>query len=294
MEFDFSGVIADLLRFGINAYNGMMKNAYSLFTTNPVNWEAGTGWDVVEKIYPTFVAVATTLIVIFFLVGFCGEAMRNNRKMNFDSVIMLLVKLVVSEGLVASSLTIVQSILSSVTALASLVGGNSAKSMKIQYNTAFKEYVEAFSQNTDLSNFGWQIMGLLLALVSMVVFLSCGGMIIYTAYMRMFKCLVVIPYAAFAFSTIAGGGAAIGHTFPGFIKYLLTVSLEVVTMIVALQLGVAIVNTETFKGLITLGENASYFLSYLNAIVTNSLSMLVVLGLIKGSEHITQRALALR
>lgn len=111
--------------------------------------------------------------------------------------------------------------------------------------------------------------------------------------MRLFKCLVAVPYAALAFSTVAGDPSVMGHTMQGFIRYLLTVSLEVVTMIMVLTIGVGVINSKSFQGLITVSTE-DFFIQFLNAIITKSLSLLVIVGLIKGSGQMTRRALSLR
>lgn len=289
-DLNLGEVIGSLLKYACDVFNNMISAAQNLFVTNPVDWENGAGWKVITDIYPIFVSVASSLVVIFFLIGFCSEAMQNQRKITFEAVLGLFIRVCVAGGLVASSLDIVKGVFGTVTNLAKVVSAD--VSLEVSYKTAFEKYVNAF-QCEDWTQLFQNIFGVLFALVGLIVFVVCGVTIVYTAYMRLFKCLVAVPYAALAFSTVAGNSSVMGHTMQGFIRYLLTVSLEVVTMIMVLTIGVGVINSKSFQGLITVSTE-DFFIQFLNAIITKSLSLLVIVGLIKGSEQMTRRALSLR
>ena len=95
--FSFGGVICDLLISVFEAWNSMVDIVFGLLIASPESFKDGGPWGIIEEINPIFVAVGSSLVVIFFVIGFCSESVDVKEEMRLEKILTLLVRL----GLVA-------------------------------------------------------------------------------------------------------------------------------------------------------------------------------------------------
>ncbi len=74
---------------------------------------AGGPWAVIEGIEPVFVAVGSSLVVLFFVIGFCSESIDVNDEMRFESILRMLIRLGLAEWFVANNVTIMKAFFTS-------------------------------------------------------------------------------------------------------------------------------------------------------------------------------------
>jgi hypothetical protein len=60
----------------------------------------GGPWAAIEKINPLFVAVGSSLVVLFFVIGFCAESVDIKEDMRFETILRMLIRVGISEWLV--------------------------------------------------------------------------------------------------------------------------------------------------------------------------------------------------
>lgn len=126
------------------------------------------------------------------------------------------------------------------------------------------------------------------AFVFMLVEMGCGAMILFEAYQRFFKIMLLVPYGSLANSTIAGNHM-LNRSAESFWKYALATILEAVTMYFSMALAAAVLSSGTL-GLKDGWSGAFYVLGW---ILESSFVSMLTLGLVKGSEMVTQKALGL-
>jgi hypothetical protein len=273
-----------LVKAGFDNYNGMTANAVELLKTDPQNWMSGNGkngggsgaWNIiVNNINPTFVAISGSLVVIFYLIGFCMECSDIKQEIRFETVLTSFFKLCFAEWAVTNSIYIVQVFFS---VADYLTNGLGKSEIKMTYSdSAVKTYI---SQTSGLS----LIIGILMGAIFWVAITVIGIITIYQAYIRFFKVLMCVPFGTLALSTIAGNHM-VNHTAIAWIRYTLSVVLEAVTMLIALKLGSVLMSSGTVNLLDTATLNG-----YLVQTIMIGLCMV---GAVKGASSLTQKILGL-
>ena len=263
---------------GVSIYNGMLGNTIDMLTTNPMDWNA-SGWTLImNEVYPVFLTVACPLVVIFFLIDFCSETpdMRMSGNTRPDRMIPLFFKLGLAEFVTVNALWIICLLFSFVNFL---TGGWLKENANLSSDFGFTELDVA------------KLPGLLLlltyiaSLVYLIVLIIVAAVILYTATIRFYKILTLIPVGALASSTIAGS-REISHTAMTFWKYIISVVLESVLMLLILALFSRIQNSLV---IVSLEDDLEIMGEILNRILISFL----LLGSIKGAGSWLQRATGL-
>ena len=81
--FSFGGVICDLLISVFEAWNSLVDIVFGLLIASPEEFKDGGPWQIIEEINPIFVAVGSSLVVIFFVIGFCSESIDVKEEMEY-------------------------------------------------------------------------------------------------------------------------------------------------------------------------------------------------------------------
>lgn len=72
-------------------------------------------------IEPTFVAVGSYLVVLFFVIGFCSESVDVKEELRFEAILRMLMRLGIAEWLVTKNVTIMRAFFTSVGRLVGLL-----------------------------------------------------------------------------------------------------------------------------------------------------------------------------
>lgn len=283
-EILFAPLLESFLDTGTEMYNAMLTRAMEIMTMSPDEWNA-PGWEfIANEVNFLFVSIGCVLTVIFFLMGFCAESVDLKAEIRLETILKMSLKLSFAEFFVVNSLKIVTDLFKFVGAMTTFrMNGDNGDGI-------FRITVDVSKDDLLSMSWGPAILTLLLALVCMVALIISGAVITYTAYMRFFKILLLIPYGAIASSTIAGNHT-LHVTATSFWKYAIGTVLEGVTMIVALFL---FAHIEMNGGISFIAlENASKELILAGELLDKTLLALLCLGVIKGVGALQQKALAL-
>lgn len=71
--FKLGDKILALLEMVFGFWNNQISLVFSMLGQSPVNFKDGGPWAIIEGIEPIFVAVGSSLVVLFFVIGFCSE-----------------------------------------------------------------------------------------------------------------------------------------------------------------------------------------------------------------------------
>lgn len=280
IEFLLKGLLAPNIagnaEAGISIYNGLIGNAVKMLTTNPMEWNQ-EGWKLIaEEVYPVFLLVACPLVAIFWMIGLCAESI--DPKMHGDirpeALLLSFFKLSIAEFVTVYALHIICALFSFVDVL---TGGWVGENAKIPASLGFT-LAEAEA-----------LPGLILALtyllslvyMAVLIFVSC--IILYTATVRFFKILALIPFGTLASSTIAGG-RELSRTAMHFWKYILSIILEAVAMMLMLAL---FSRVQGSLAIVSLDGDMRIVGILLNRI----LLAFLCLGSVKGAGNLLQRGL---
>ena len=221
--FKLGDKILALLEMVFGFWNHQVSLVFSMLGQSPVGFKGGSPWAMIESVQPVFVAVGSSLVVLFFVIGFCSESVDIREEMRFEAILRMLIRLILAEWLVANNVTIMKAFFTSAGNLVNLLSSGSYTTLSI--NSAQADIIKGLG-------FGESLIMLILAAVLSVIVIICGFFMIYTVYFRFLKIMVMVPIGSIAFATLAGN-RNVANTAGAYAKYFLSVVFEAVTMALA-------------------------------------------------------------
>lgn len=91
--FKLGDKILALLEAVFGFWNNQISLVFAMLGQSPVSFKGGGPWAVIEGIEPVFVAVGSSLVVLFFVIGFCSESIDVKDEMRFESIFRMLIRL---------------------------------------------------------------------------------------------------------------------------------------------------------------------------------------------------------
>lgn len=277
--FKLGDKILDLLNVVFGFWNNQISLVFDLLGQSPTAFKGGGPWDVISGIEPIFVAVGSSLMVLFFVIGFCSESVDIREEMRFEVILRMLIRLGLAEYMVANNVTIMKAFFTSVGNLVGLL--TEGKGTKL---TIAKEQAEIIQ---DLG-YGESLIMLILAAILSLIVIICGFFLLYTVYFRFLKLLIIVPIGSIAFSTM-GGNRMVSHTAVTYCKYFLAVTFEAVTMALAIIVCNAFINA----GLPSFTGNYADWAKTLIYLCEMTFTIALTVGSVKGAQSLTSKVLGL-
>lgn len=271
--------ILDLLDMVFGFWNNQVSLVFALLGQSPVDFKGGGPWAVIEGIEPIFVAVGSSLVVLFFVIGFCSESVDVREEMRFEVILRMLMRVGIAEWLVANNVTIMKAFFTSVGNLIGLITSGTAPTLTIDSTQA------DIIKNLD---FGPSLVMLILSALLSIIIIICGFFLIYTVYFRFLKIMIIVPLGAIAVSTLSGN-KTVSHTAVTYFKYFLSLVLEAVTMALAIIICNAFVNA----GLPEFTGSYADWAQTLIYLCEMTFTIAMTVGSVKGAQNLTSRALGL-
>ena len=285
---NFMSGLYDFLSFALSMYNKFAQMATGMLGQDPAAFNSA-GWNIVTNVNNVFLIIGAALVVIFFLMGFCSESLDIRQDFRIENILRMFIKLSIAEFFVINSMKIVRMLFALPTRIIEKLSGNS-----LTVNASVPQSIQAIANDPVRNGMsGWigllmVILIYIMAVVFLIVVTGCGMMILYEAYQRFFKIMMLIPYGTLANSTIAGNHM-LNRSAEAFWKYALSTILEAVTMYLAMALSAAVLSS----GSLGLTEGTSGVFFIFAWILESSFICMLTLGLVKGADMVTQKALGL-
>ena len=277
--FELGDKILALLEMVLGFWNNQIKLVFSLLGTTPDMFKLGSPWKVIQGIEPIFVGVGSSLVVLFFVIGFCSESVDIKEEMRFEVILRMLMRIGIAEWLVANNVTIMKAFFKTIANLVNVMSAGTIKELKISSEQA--------NVIKDLG-FGESLIMLILTAVLSLIIIICGFFIIYTVYFRFLKILIIVPIGSLACATLAGN-RTVSHSFITYCKYFLSVTMEAVTMALAIIACNAVVNA----GLPSFTGNYTDWAKTLIYLCELTFTVAMTVGSVKGAQSLTSKALGL-
>lgn len=277
--FKLGDKILDLLNMIFGFWNNQVSLVFALLGQSPTAFKGGGPWGVIEGIEPIFVAVGSSLVVLFFVIGFCSESVDVKEDMRFEVILRLLMRLAIAEWLVTNSVTVMKAIFSTVGNLVGLLSEGKVTELKIASDQA--EVIKNLG-------FGESLIMLILAALLSIIVIICGFFLIYTVYFRFLKLLIIVPMGALAYSTV-GGNRMVTHTAVTYTKYLISTAFEAVSMALAIIVCNAFINA----GLPEFTGSYADWAQTLIYLCEMTFTIALTVGSVKGAQSLTSKALGL-
>ena len=278
------GGLEDDILHTINLVAGWIFNQIlSFLTMNPKNWaESVHVWGKITDISNRVLPLACSLVVLFFMIGFCENTINVKEQIKLETLFQLFIRIGITQYFVLHALDIVVILFDFVTALAGLVLPGASP-------PAMNGIADGIYYTSDMG----RVVLLLPILILFVLAPVCLFMILLMLVMRFFRLLVAVPYAALAFSAMASGSRHFTNIVPGYVKYILSILLEAFSISIALAIGCSMISSP--EGLLSLsslmGEN--HFIDALLGILQYGCSCALLLMLCKTAQNAGTKALSL-
>ncbi len=82
--FKLGDKILALLEMVFGFWNNQISLVFAMLGQSTVDFKGGGPWAAIEAINPIFVAVGSSLVVLFFVIGFCSESVDIKEEMRFE------------------------------------------------------------------------------------------------------------------------------------------------------------------------------------------------------------------
>lgn len=277
--FKLGDKILDLLEMVFGFWNNQISLVFLMLGQSPVNFKGGGPWGVIEGIEPIFVAVGSSLVVLFFVIGFCSESVDVREEMRFEVILRMLIRLGLAEWFVANNVTIMKAFFTSIGNLVNLISAGNTTTLTIDSTQA--DIIKNLG-------FGESLVMLILTALLSIIIIICGFFIIYTVYFRFLKIMIIVPLGAIAFSTM-GGNRTVSNTVVTYCKYFLSVVFEAVTMALAIIICNAFVNA----GLPAFTGGYADWAQTLIYLCEMTFTIAMTVGSVKGAQSLTSKAFGL-
>ena len=271
--------ILALLEMVFGFWNNQVGLVFALLGQSPVTFKGGGPWQIVESIEPIVVGVGSSLVVLFFVIGFCSESVDVREEMRFEVILRMLIRLGLAEWFVANNVTIMKAFFSTVGNLVNALSEGQYKTLTIESTQA--EVIRNLG-------FGESLIMLILAALLSIIIIICGFFMIYTVYFLFLKLMIIVPIGAIAFSTMAGN-RNVAHTASAYAKHFLSVAFEAVTMALAIILCNAFINA----GLPSFTGSYADWAKTLIYLCEMTFTIALTVGSVKGAQSLTSKALGL-
>ncbi|MBQ2886259.1 MAG: hypothetical protein IJE43_21265 [Alphaproteobacteria bacterium] len=277
--FKLGETILALLDMVFAFWNNQVSLVFALLGQSPAEFKGGGPWAVITGIQPLFVAVGSSLVVLFFVIGFCSESVDVKEDMRFEVILRLLIRLALAEWFVANCIIIMKAFFTSIGNWVKALSANSSAILKI--NSEEAEVIKNLG-------FGESLLMLILASLLAIIIIICGFFLIYTVYSRFLRLLVIVPIGAIAFSTM-GGNRTVSNTVVTYCKYFLCVCFEAVTMALAIIICNAFINA----GLPTFTSTYADWTQTLIYLCEMTFAIALTVGSVKGAQTLTSKVFGL-
>lgn len=277
--FKLGDKILALLEMVFGFWNNQISLVFAMLGQSPVDFKGGGPWTAIEAINPVFVAVGSSLVVLFFVIGFCSESVDIREEMRFEVILRMLIKLALAEWFVANNVTIMKAFFSTIGNLVNAMTAGTSTTLSIDSTQA--DIIKNLG-------FGESLIMLILTALLSIIIIICGFFMIYNVYFRFLKLLVIVPMGSIAFSTM-GGNRTVSHTVVAYCKYFLSACFEAVTM----ALAIIVCNAFISAGLPSFTGSYADWAQTLIYLCEMTFTIALTVGSVKGAQSLTSKAFGL-
>ena len=260
-------------------WNNQLSLVFSMLGQSPVNFKGGGPWAVIQGVQPIFVAVGSSLVVLFFVIGFCSESVDIREEMRFEVILRMLIRVALAEWFVVNNVTIMKAFFTSIGNWVNALSGGTTSTLAIDSTQA--DIIKNLG-------FGESLIMLIIAALLSIIIIICGFFLIYTVYFRFLRLLVIVPLGSIAFSTM-GGNRTVSNTVVTYCKYFLSVCFEAVTMALAIIVCNAFINA----GLPTFTGSYADWTQTLIYLCEMTFTIALTVGSVKGAQTLTSKVFGL-
>ena len=211
-----------LFKWSINMFNDTIGVIYTLLGVSPMDGTYKEAWNMVSNLYNVFLGIGAPLLTIFFVWGFCRDALDLKAELQFEATVKTMFRYIFT--VTAMEMFVVWFPLLCHMAM-DLLGLVKEKRLKINAGDMARQISDNMTP----------MVGFVLALIFLLIAIACCVIMVWSVFGRFINMYMLIPFASIALSTIAGGGE-IARTGYSYVKTMLVYVFEIVLMAVDLAI----------------------------------------------------------
>lgn len=274
--------LIESLKWTFEFWNNKQTEIWQLVSTTPEEFKGGDIWKLVLTLNDGLKAIGYGLLVLFFALSICKSTINFRDLRRPEQGLRFFIRFVLAKTAVTYGIDLMTAIFNICTGIVSVIAekmGTAAADMALpeELETAVNEV--GFLASIPL----W-----LVTILGCLVIIVLSFVMILTVYSRFFKLYMYTAFAPIPLSSFAG--EATSFMGKAFIKSYMGVSMEGAVIVLACLIFSAFTSSGNF-GLVDAESSAVVqVLAYLAETIFN---MLVLVGLIKGSDRIVKEMFAL-
>ena len=274
--------IVNNIQNAFNTWNEKLAEIWQLVSQSPQSFKGGGIWDVIVDINGALKAIGYALLVIFFAMAVFGGTMSLKEFKNWQTSFRYFIRFVCAKTAVTFGMDIMITVFSIcngvvsrvATSMGSISAANVTLPSEIQHTIEHLGFFESIPL--------W-----LVTLLGTLIVSVLSIFMIMSVYGRFFRLYVYTAIAPLPLATFAGEGTS--STGKAFLKSYIGVCMEGAIVVICCVIFGVYINAAA-PGIPQTGPAVSQVWSYLGEAIFN---MLVLVGLIKGSDKICKEILGL-
>lgn len=270
------------LQNALETWNEKLEEIWTLVTATPQDFKGGLVWDVIVGINGSLKAVGYALLVLFFAMGVFQSAASFREIQRPEYAIRHFIRFAAAKVAVGYGMEIMTAIFSICGGIVQTVMGNMGGAVT-QAATLPSEIVDAIESVGFLQSIPlWLVSFLGSILVTILSFV-----LILTVYGRFFRLYIYTALSPLPMASFAGEGTS--SMGKAFIKSYVGVCMEGAVVVLACLIFTAF----SASGTSAVDTSMSAVTMSWNYIAETIFNMLVLVGLIKGADHIIREMFGL-
>ena len=236
----------DIVNGSLEVFSKFVFSSADMLTKDIHSEEFADFWAVVDNVGSVLGVIASTLMVLLFLINMCTDTWDSRHDLDLFGVCA---KMIVAIALVNNAVPIVTGIFQLGAKLAKVVMfGTDSQGVvysKLKLATDQSAYIEY-----GVSGFKGFLM-FLVFLIAAIAIIASGVMIAVEIYTRIFKIFILIPFSTISFTTfVMGDGNRGNEVFHSYLKSILSTAIEALIIMVCLNFTYSLLLGDTMQKLI--------------------------------------------
>ena len=260
---------------GLKFLGSMLSKMWDLLTTSPQSFKGGAIWKVITTINGVLGAIGTALLVLFFTIGViktCGSFAELKKP---ETTVKVFVRFVIAKYLINNCLKLMVNFVTIVQSVISKIANSSKIGTALEFSIPSK--VQATFNSIGILDGAIPIWAV--CFIAHIAFIIIGIVLLLTVYGRFFRIYMYTAIAPIPLSTLAGQPTE--NIAKSFLKSYAGVCMQGVVIVLACVIYTAY--AASMPQIDTTVQPIQMVWKYVSEVLFN---MLVLLGLVKGSDRI--------
>ena len=260
---------------GLKFLGSMLSKMWDLLTTSPQSFKGGAIWKVITTINGVLGAIGTALLVLFFTIGViktCGSFAELKKP---ETTVKVFVRFVIAKYLINNCLKLMVNFVTIVQSVISKIANSSKIGTALEFSIPSK--VQATFNSIGILDGAIPIWAV--CFIAHIAFIIIGIVLLLTVYGRFFRIYMYTATAPIPLSTLAGQPTE--NIAKSFLKSYAGVCMQGVVIVLACVIYTAY--AASMPQIDTTVQPIQMVWKYVSEVIFN---MLVLLGLVKGSDRI--------